>query len=549
MELKQRIMQTMLELVKVPGISGTESENLAAKKIYDILSEFEYFKANGDYLKLIEIKDDPYKRCFVSALYKSKNPTNRTIILTGHFDVVGVEEFGHLKHLAFDPIELTKRINELKLNDEAKRDLESKDYIFGRGTADMKFGIALYIELLRDICYEDNLSGNVLFLAVPSEESNSEGMLGAVPYLAELQDKGFEFIGLFLSECSMPKHDDKIKYIYLGTVGKIMPLFFFAGKETHVHEPFTGINANLLSSELNRLFELNSDFCDRTEKDIVPPPTCLKQMDLKKLYSVQTPLYAASYYNLMTLNLDVDKLIIKLKELCVQALINSIEIVNKRRVEFESLSHEKVNKKDLKYLVLTYEEILCEVKKIYGEGFIDELKLKVKNWENEKMDNQNIAVNIVKETYEKYPNKVLTIVIAFSPPYYPDKSADLKDVRVLKLHSIIDEVIEIAKTKYLHTIEKQNYFTGICDLSYTGIKDEGKINKISSNLLGLGLNYNLPIESLKKLNIPVANIGGLGKDFHKYTERLNISYSFNVVPKLYKHIINRIFDYKYEGGR
>lgn len=542
MDLKQRIMQTMLELVSVPGISGTESENLTAKKIYDILSEFEYFKANSDYLKLIEIKDDPYKRCFVSALYKSKNPTNKTIILTGHFDVVGVEEFGHLKDLAFNPIELTKRIGELKLNDDAMKDLESKDYIFGRGTADMKFGLSLYIELLRDICYEDNLSGNVLFLAVPSEESNSEGMLGAVPYLAELQDKGFEFIGLFLSECSMPKHDDKIKYIYLGSVGKIMPLFFFAGKETHVHEPFTGINANLLASELNRLFELNCDFCDRIEKDIVPPPTCLKQMDLKDLYSVQTPLYAASYYNLMTLNLNADELIKKLKGLCEKALINAIEIVNKRRIEYEGISGEKVNSKELKYIVLTYEELLCEVKKIYGESFIDNLKEKVKKWQYEKMDNQNIAINIVKETYEKYPNKVPTIVIAFSPPFYPDKSADLKDVRVVKLHNIIDEVIEIARSKYLHTIEKQNYFTGICDLSYTGIKDEEKLNKISSNLLGLGLNYNLPIESLKKLNIPVANIGGLGKDFHKYTERLNISYSFDIVPKLYKYIISKIFD-------
>lgn len=542
MELKQRIMQTMLELVKVPGISGTESENLTAEKIYGILSEFEYFKKNSDNLNLIEIKDDPYKRCFVSALYKSKIPTNKTVILTGHFDVVGAEEFGHLKHLAFDPIELTKRINELELNDEAKKDLESKDYIFGRGTADMKFGIALYIELLRDICGEDNLSGNVLFLAVPSEESNSEGMLGAVSYLAELQNNGLEFISLFLSECSMPKHDDKIKYIYLGSVGKIMPLFFFAGKETHVHEPFTGINVNLLASELNRLFELNSDFCDRIERDIVPPPTCLKQMDLKELYSVQTPLYAASYYNLMTLNLNADELIKKLKGLCEKALINAIEIVNKRRAEFEGLSDEKVNNRDLKYLVLTYEELLCEVKKIYGESFIDNLKEKVRNWQNEKMDNQNIAVNIVKETYEKYPNKVPTIVIAFSPPYYPDKRADLSDIRVKKLHNIIDEVIEIGKTKHGQIIEKQNYFTGICDLSYTGIKDEEKLNRISSNLLGLGLNYSLPIESLKKLNIPVANIGGLGKDFHKYTERLNISYSFDVIPELYKHIISKIFD-------
>lgn len=47
--------------------------------------------------------------------------------------------------------------------------------------------------------------------------------------------------------------------------------------------------------------EYNVELSDKYEKDITPPPVCLKQSDLKELYSVQNPVYAYSYYNLLTI--------------------------------------------------------------------------------------------------------------------------------------------------------------------------------------------------------------------------------------------------------
>lgn len=265
---------------------------------------------------MIKISEDPLNRSFVSALFCSSKPSKNTIILTGHLDVVDVEDFGHLKELAFEPLKLQSRIKELPLNKETLEDLESGEYLFGRGTADMKFGLALHIELLRELSLRDDFEGNILFLAVPGEESNSEGMLAAVPYLLDLKQRfGYEYVGLFVSECCIPKEiGDSTKRIYLGTSGKVMPLFLFVGKETHVYESYTGLNPNLLAGELNRLLELNSDFCDRDRGNITPAPICLKHMDLKELYSVQTPLMAASYYNILTLNLSIDELMYKLKK-------------------------------------------------------------------------------------------------------------------------------------------------------------------------------------------------------------------------------------------
>ncbi|MDW8800779.1 M20/M25/M40 family metallo-hydrolase [Clostridium sp. A1-XYC3] len=541
MKMKDRLMKTLLELVEVPGISGTSSENFTAQKIYGILSEIPYFIKNPQDLILNKIENDPLNRYFVSAIVRSQNSSDKTLILNGHLDVVAVDDFGHLKELAFNPTKLVDRISELGLYDEALEDLSSGDYIFGRGTADMKFGIALNIELLRTFSERSDFKGNIIFLAVPGEESNSEGMLGAIPYLTKLKDElGFNYVGALVSECCLPKvPHDKDRYVYLGSVGKVMPLFFFAGKESHVCEPFNSVSANLLASEVNRLFEYNTEFCDSSFGETAPPPLCLKQTDLKELYSVQIPLYAASYYNLLTLNMSPEQLMEKLKRICSDAFESALNSINKSKELYEKMANIKCSSLNIKPCVMTYEELLNEVKSSYGDEFNTHLDNLISNWMDEKLDNQTIAIKIIKETYDKYPNKVPMIVIGFAPPYYPDRHINGEAAAHVKFLDAVDKAINEASNKHNVVIKKDNYFMGISDLSYTGLSDanSSEINVLSSNMLSSKINYNLPLENLKKLDIPGAVIGGFGKDFHKYTERLNISYSFNVVPDIYEDII------------
>jgi len=544
MNIKDKIMNTLLELVSVPGIAGTKSEGLTAEKTLNILKDIPYFQHHHENLNLIKIKSDPLNRSFVSALFCSSKPSKKTIILTGHLDVVDIEDYGHLKELAFNPIELKKRIKELPLDKDAINDLESGDYIFGRGTADMKFGLALHIELLRELSLRDDFEGNILFLAVPGEESNSEGMLAAVPHLLKLNKKyGYKYIGLFVSECCIPKEiGDETKRIYLGTAGKVMPLFLFVGKETHVYESFSGLNPNLLATELNRLLELNPDFCDINKGNITPPPTCLKQTDLKELYSVQTPLMAASYYNVLTLNLSIDELIEKLKNLCFQAFHNTLNIIEKSVNKFASISNRNSLREEFEAKVLTYEEVYKKVKETLGDKFDTYIQGKIEQWINENMDLQTIAINIMKETYLNYSDKSPAIIIGFAPPYYPDKHLIEDKADDMVLLKVIDNILEYAKDKFNTNIEKDHYYMALCDLSYTGITNKKGLNTIASNILGINKSYNLPVDELSQLDIPSIAFGGFGKDFHKFSERLNISYSFEVVPNLYEKAIYELFN-------
>ncbi len=538
MKLQDKIYNTLKELVTIPSISGTESENMASEKIYDMLSNMNYFKQNKDDFGLGTVEGDHLKRKFVWAVVSGKEKSKDTLILTGHFDVVGIEEFGPLKSVAFDMEECTKRISELNLDKDALKDLKSGKWIFGRGTADMKCGIAINLELIREFSESRDFKGNLLFLAVPGEESNSEGMVASVPFLLKLhEEKGYDYCGAIISECSIPKNEDeKFKRLYMGSVGKIMPLFFCVGKETHVGEPLKGLNPNTLVAEINKILESNPDFCDHVNNITTPLPMCLKQTDLKELYSVQSPLYAAAYYNVLTLSTSEKKLINDLKKLALKAFNNVLCDFEDKRQKFSKICDEKFQYIHVEPCVMTYEELLLEVKS-KDKNFENHIVEKVKLWEKEKKDNQTIAINIVKETYEKYENKKPMIIISFIPPYYPHKHLEEKDEKSKRFIEAINETIKYADNKFNEKIIKEDFFMGISDLSYTGIEKNKDIASLSSNIVGYGINYNLPLEGLSKLNIPGIVFGGEGKDFHKYSERLNVPYTLNVTPELYKHMI------------
>jgi len=57
--------------------------------------------------------------------------------------------------------------------------------------------------------------------------------------------------------------------------------------------------------------------------------------------------------------------------------------------------------------------------------------------------------------------------------------------------------------------------------------------EVCSNMPGSGKVYSLPVKYLKQLDITGIVLDAYEKDMHKYTERLNISYSFDVLPDLY----------------
>ena len=69
--------------------------------------------------------------------------------------------------------------------------------------------------------------------------------------------------------------------------------------------------------------------------------------------------------------------------------------------------------------------------------------------------------------------------------------------------------------------------------------DETVVETFKSNMPGYGITYDLPFDTIKKLNLPVLDIGAFGKDAHRWTERIEKKFSFNVTPELiYRTLLN-----------
>ena len=257
------------------------------------------------------------------------------LILTGHFDVVDTSEARTLADVAFRPEEYTRKISELKLPTEAREDLESGKFLFGRGVIDMKTGIAIQMALLAKYSQEpENLPVNIAFLAVGDEENNSAGMRAAISFLADMQAQEYDFLACINSEGVIPKFPgDTNRYVDIGSAGKIMPMFYCVGRESHVGQ-YAGLNANLLAAAVVMELEGNPEWAEEWKGEVYPPPASLKLKDLRDIYSVTLPARAVVYFNHLTVTGTPDEILEKMKSVAHKAFERAVEHMSRSAASF-----------------------------------------------------------------------------------------------------------------------------------------------------------------------------------------------------------------------
>lgn len=538
---KKRIYDSLERLTKAPSISGTNDENSVTHVIEELLYEIPYFSENKDMVMRLPIEGDPFGRDVIAAFMRLAPQKPDTIILTGHYDVVDVEEFGPLKEAAFDIKKITSKIGELPIDDEARKDLESGDWYFGRGTADMKFGHALSIELMRHFYEEGKLDCNLLYVAVCGEETNSEGMLAAVPFFNRFaKENNLDYKVCLLTECFMvDKEDDGTKYIQYGGAGKVMPMFLCVGKSCHGEEPFLGLDANMLNAEIFKRMHMNPEFCQQNHGVTTAPPAGLKMQDLKVNYSLSSSLYAASYYNIATIKLEPEKLMEMLTDVAFKSFEEVNRILDEKTKAFTAFSKNVPVTYRAEPCVRTFREIFDAAAEKYPGDLNKHMKEYAEELMKENPEMQDTCVKLVKHLYEMQDDKRPMIIVSVIPPYYPDVNIDREDNRTDEMLCAIDRIIKYADDQYGEKLMTSEYY-GISDLCYTWLADGMNFDTLFSNLAGSGWFYNFPAEELKEFKVPTLVLGAYGKDLHKYTERLNRHYNFDVLPDLYVKYIEDI---------
>ena len=285
---KESLYQLLLDLVGIPSVSPSgEPENRIARFIHDRLEELPYFKRRPEDLRLLPLEGDPHGRHLVFAMVRAERETAATVILMGHMDVVGVDGCGPLAPCAFQPEEYTRRLASADISPDARKDLETGQWLFGRGVADMKSGVAVGMDQFMEAAGDPGKYGaNVAVLFVPDEEINSLGMLSASSYLARFQkEEGLNYLACVDLEPTFALGEEGGPTIYLGTLGKINCFFFCAGKEAHAGEYYEGFSPAPILSRITLALEGTPAFADSFQGRIFPPFGGQRQTELREEYS------------------------------------------------------------------------------------------------------------------------------------------------------------------------------------------------------------------------------------------------------------------------
>ena len=237
-QLSKRIEEITLALTAELSVVDTPGELDSIRKVYEIMQEMPYYQQHPEDLFYVDLNDELGRKSVIAILRGKKAKSNKTVVMIGHTDTVGISDYGNLAQYANKPYELMEKLKDVQLTPAAKRDLESGEYLFGRGIFDMKAGDAVIMGIMEEIAKDiDNFEGNLIFAAVCDEESNSGGMFAAVPKLAELMDKeGFEYLALLDTDYMTAEFECAFGAAQgaCAEVGAKMPFCFFQ----HVLLPF-----------------------------------------------------------------------------------------------------------------------------------------------------------------------------------------------------------------------------------------------------------------------------------------------------------------------
>lgn len=542
--MKNTILKILKELTAINSLSDTKEELKATEYLYQYVQKEEYFKDHPEYAGRFPLPEDYLGREAVYALVKGNS--DKTIVFMGHVDVVTADDYGKLKEYAFDIDAIADQLKDIELYEDARTDLESGEWIFGRGVADMKGGIAVVLAYLLEYAKRDCKIGNLLFLAVPDEESYSAGMRGVTKLLATLKETYHLNYDLLIDPEPNFRTQNK-QIMSIGSVGKCMPTILVQGATAHICKWFDGLNPLGVMSEIFLKTELSLEFCDRYEQEITAPPTWLWLKDMKQEYDVSVPLRVSGYINMLSFETTPDEILNKLSKIAKEAFHQYIQKINSVYQIYSKFTSSPIDRNaDFQPKVMTIRELTDMLQKEKGDEFV---KFQQKLYHNISQKIRNGELNYPQATIYMM-GEMLTysgilspiILLGFAPPYYLPVHSDKLPGKEGAGSYYYNMIKSCAKEKLQLDFEKENYMLGISDLSYIGIDKYFDYDSYSKNTPAWGELYQIDFNALKEINIPGIILGPWGKDLHQMTERVNRKSLTEEFPTLLEAVVNGCFD-------
>lgn len=522
------------KLVAIPSLNNTVGEREVALYMADWIRAIPYFAERPDQVIVRPLKNDPYGRVNVLAIaFGTRSDAKETIILHGHHDTVWIDDFGAIKEYAFDCDALPEKIKALTDDPDVLADIESGEWLFGRGASDMKCGDAVNMLLMRYFTENlDKFDGNLIFMTNPVEENMHTGIMESLDVLEELKAQyGITYKMAMNTDFISPAFPgDTAHYFHAGAVGKILPCFYIVGKPTHCGQAYEGYPASRVAAEIVRAVDLNADFCDVYNNEYTLPATTLKVKDLKPAYDTQTTFSAFVYFNWFIHNMEMDEIFARLRKIAADALETVDKYRDEQHQRYCGLSGVTYKKREYPLSVLDYNELHEKAKAVKGDVDDDIEKITAKGIEAN-IDRRELCREIVEHLVTVLDIKTPTVIIFLSPPYCPRNTLKREIPEERELLDGVCDVLDEMGRELGEELKMMQFFPVLTDSSYLKLDDtDESVRTLVSNMPNMKGIYNVPVDQIKRVNIPAFNFGCHGKDAHKWTERVHKEYAFGKLP-------------------
>lgn len=534
------IREVLYAYAAVESISATAEERRAQQFLREYFSRLPYFQSNPELYGIREIPDDPWGRGVFWAMRRGEG--RDTVVLLHHSDVVDAEDFGNLKRWAFRPEQLERELQRAPdtLPEDTRADLESGEFLFGRGCTDMKGGGAVQAALLKRYCEQENFKGNVVLAAVPDEENLSAGMRSAVPLLRELKERYGLCYRMMIDSEPHQRGASGSRVFSLGSVGKMLVSVYVRGVPAHSGAIFEGFNPLGLLSRIVAKTEANAGFSDRAGRECAPPPTWLQMSDGKNRYDVSMPPSASGLLSVLTLHSGPETVLERVRALSEEAFREHLEYMEQNRRRFPGTGG--AGALPWKPKVVTVRQLYREAEAAFGGEFTGGYEAALCNLKGQMEAGEVTAArahnSLMDFIFRYIGDPAPQVVLGLCAPYYPGVSGLDWGGEAEELGR---ELGRFAEKRFCESWETEYFFTGISDLSYSSLRDAASTRRVLEDYMPLFPKaYGIPLEDMEAISMPCINIGPWGKDLHRMTERVWRKDLYERTPALLHHGIQTL---------
>ena len=214
---------------------------------------------------------------------------------------------------------------------------------------------------------------------------------------------------------------------------------------------------------------------------------------------------------------------------------NVIATLNERYEKFCGLVGREFVKLPWVERTVSYDQLYAAVKAEVGPELDEMVKAYAEEVAKDpRYDVRDQAMKIVEYVHSLWSDKNPVLIVYLTPPYYPHIYVEGSRPEEKVLLDAVNQAVSTTESEY--PLVQKLFLPCISDLSYAAAPKEAEaIEALKTNMPGFGTIYDLPLEEMQELDLPVADIGSYGKDAHQFTERVEMGYTYEVLPEiLYK---------------